>query len=103
MREAAVELAQNTKTGATVAAGTTATGLGTLLDWIPDDIGKLATLVGIVLSSILIYAHFHKTKAFIRHDKFEMERELLELALLRQELENGKSDRDPCSTKSISD
>lgn len=45
------------KVGATVAAITTGTGAGSALDWIPDDIGKLATLVGIILSVILIAVH----------------------------------------------
>lgn len=89
IREAATELVQNPKTGAAVATGTTATGLGTILDFIPDDIGKLATLVGIILSSLLIYAHYHKTRAFIRHDKFEQEKERLELEALRRKLEKG--------------
>jgi len=39
--------------------------LGTILDLIPNEIGKLATLVGILLSIVLIYAHIlavHKTR-----------------------------------------
>lgn len=52
------ELVTNPKVGQTIAAATTTTGLGTILDWIPDDIGKLATLIGIVLSVVLIRLHW---------------------------------------------
>lgn len=56
-REQLIELAQNPKIGTTVAAATSTSGLGTFLDLIPNDIGKLATLLGIVLSIVLIYAN----------------------------------------------
>lgn len=48
------QIVHNPKIAAGVSAMTTGTGAGTVLDWIPDDIGKLATLVGIILSVILI-------------------------------------------------
>ena len=57
MREHLAEVAQSPKVGTAVAAGTSTSGLGTFLDLIPNDIGKLATLVGIVLSMVLIYAN----------------------------------------------
>lgn len=65
------------KAGATVAAVTTSSGLGTALDWIPSDIGKLATLVGIALSAVLIYTH-------LRRGKIEYEKARLEVELLRK-------------------
>jgi len=37
-----------------VSAATTGTGLADWLNWIPDDIGKLATAVGILLSLVLV-------------------------------------------------
>lgn len=48
---------QSPKTAAGVSTLTTGTGVSTMLDWIPNDIGKLATLVGIILSLLLIYVH----------------------------------------------
>lgn len=45
------ELIQDPKITASVAGSTTLTA------WIPDDIGKIAALVGIVLSLILIYVN----------------------------------------------
>ena len=56
-REIAQELIHNPKFAAAVSAATTTTGAGTIFDWIPDDIGKLATLVGLLLSILLIRVH----------------------------------------------
>lgn len=56
-KNAIMDLILSPKTGTAVSTATTGSGLGTLLDLIPNDIGKLATLVGILLSIVLIYAH----------------------------------------------
>ncbi len=66
---------ENTKIAATVATGTTASGLSSLLEIIPDDIGKLATVVGIALSLVLIYFHIRKG----RLEKRKLELEVREL------------------------
>lgn len=50
------------KTGYIVGTGTTTSGLGTWMDMIPNDIGKLATLVGICLSLVLIVMHLRKMR-----------------------------------------
>jgi uncharacterized membrane protein YfcA len=51
--------------------GTIGSGLGTVLEMIPNEIGKLATLVGIVLSSVLIYTHWRKGR--IEYQKTQLE------------------------------
>ena len=57
-----------------VATGTTGTGLMTTwLDWLPDDIGKLATVTGIVLSLVLIVVHLSKMRYESRKAKLEIE------------------------------
>ena len=56
-----------------VSATTTGTGIGTLIDWIPSDIGKLATLVGIALSLVLIYTHLRKGRIEYKKTKLEIE------------------------------
>ena len=43
--------------GAVVATTTAATGTGTWLEMIPENIGRLGTLVGIILSLVLIVVH----------------------------------------------
>ena len=63
---------QSTQTSTVVAVATTGTGLGTILNLIPDDIGKLATVIGILLSLVLIYVHIQTAK------KISMEIRLLE-------------------------
>ena len=54
------ELASSTKAGATIAAGTGM--MGQILDLIPNDITKLATLVGICLSLVLIYVQYRNVQ-----------------------------------------
>ena len=56
-REIAQEIATSPKIATGVASLTAGTGLGTLFEYIPDDIGKLATMVGICLSIVLIRNH----------------------------------------------
>lgn len=72
VQEQAVAAIANPKLATAVAAATTTTRLSTWLAWIPDDIGKLATLVGIVLSVVLIRAHLAST-----------EKDRTELAIMR--------------------
>lgn len=69
---------QSTQTTTVVAVATTGTGLGTILDLIPDDIGKLATVIGILLSLVLIYVHVQTLK------KISMENTLLRKKLLEE-------------------
>jgi uncharacterized membrane protein YfcA len=58
--------------GATVAGSTTGAGLGAWLDLIPNEIGKLASLIGIFLSFVLIYVHLRKFKAEMEEHKSKM-------------------------------
>lgn len=76
-REIAQEVANNPKIASVVSAITTGTGVGTLLELIPDDIGKLATLAGFILSCVLIYTH-------IRRGRIEYEKTELEVTILRE-------------------
>jgi hypothetical protein len=76
-RDVVTEIVQNPRIASAVASLTTGTGVGTILDLIPDDIGKLATLVGIVLSTVLIYTHWRK-------GRIEYEKTRLEILLLKQ-------------------
>lgn len=76
-KEGLQELASNPKVASMVSAATTGTGLGTFLEWIPNEIGKLATLVGIVLSLVLIYTHWRK-------GRIEYQKTQLEIAILKE-------------------
>lgn len=87
----ATNLVSDIKIAWVTVMGTIGSGLGTVLEMIPNDIGKLATLVGIILSSVLIYTHFRKGR--IEYEKThleililkEKEAERIEAAHLRKE------------------
>lgn len=81
------ELASNPKIASTVAGSTVGTGLGTILELIPDDIGKLATVVGIILSSVLIYTHLRKGRIEYQKTKLELE------ILMKREEEREKQNK----------
>lgn len=68
-----------TKSAAGVAAATIGSGVGLVLSLIPDDIGKAATAVGLVLSLVLIYTHW-------RNGRAEYQKKQLEILLLQREL-----------------
>jgi len=77
IKQVVSEVVQNPRIASAVASATTGTGLGTILDLIPNDIGKLATLIGIILSSVLIYTHWRK-------GRIEYEKTRLEILHLKQ-------------------
>jgi len=64
---------QSPKIAVVVSTVTTGSGLGTFLDLIPADIGKLATLIGILLSTILIVTHLVKSYRDGKEHNVEME------------------------------
>ena len=71
-KEVIVEVTQNAKIATTVSTFTTGIGLGTMFELIPHDIGKLATVVGIVLSIVLIYTHWRKGRIEYEKTKIEL-------------------------------
>ena len=79
IRSYAQDVVTNAKVAGTISASTTSTGLATFLEWIPADIGKLGTLVGILLSSVLIYVHLKK-------GKLESEKTTLEIQILKDKI-----------------
>lgn len=92
------QLAENPKVASGAAAMTTGTGIGTFLDWIPNDIGKLATLVGIILSVVLIRVHLTNLKKAqlelqIMRDKEEERKEETRRRIERGEPVRREADR----------
>jgi hypothetical protein len=77
IRDIARQAAESPKVASAVSAVTTSTGIGTWFDWIPDDIGKLATLAGVILSVVLIYNH-------VRRGRVEFELAQTELRIMRE-------------------
>ena len=74
------QISQSAKIAAATSATTFGTGTATWLEWIPTDIGKLATVIGITLSTVLIYTHIKK----LGRDK---EKHELEMDILRKKFE----------------
>ena len=77
VRDVAEQIATSPKVAGSVSALTTGSGVGTVFDLIPNDIGKLATLIGIILSVVLIYTHW-------RRGRIQYEKTRLEIEILRQ-------------------
>ncbi|HIB0233599.1 TPA: hypothetical protein ACWSRY_003137 [Escherichia coli] len=85
----------NTQAGTAVASGTTVTGLMTKYGITPETIGIFATLVGIVLSLVMIYGHIKRIRneSAERKEKeaiarIEKEKAEIELAEMRRRMNN---------------
>lgn len=72
------------KVGSSIAVATFSSGTATFLHWIPPEVGKLATLIGIFLSVVLIYVHLK------RSDR-ESEKHKLEIKLLKKQLAESEA------------
>jgi beta-lactamase regulating signal transducer with metallopeptidase domain len=91
-----MSVAQNARVASTVAVTTVSSGTASSLDWIPDDIGKLGTIVGMALSFIVIYAWTitikikRKDNQLKKQDSIlkdiQIERDQLELNARKEEL-----------------
>lgn len=78
-----LEQAQNTKVATTVAAVTTSVGAGSILDFIPQDIAKLSTLIGAILATVMIVIHVRKEIREREEHRLKIEKLELENKLLR--------------------
>jgi len=77
------EILNDMKVAYSVSIVTWSSGLATFLEWIPADIGKLATLIGIILSLVLIYTHLKRTK--LEEDEHKIKMKLLNKQLKDKE------------------
>lgn len=89
----ATNASQNVKLAASTSLATATTGTITWLEWIPSDIGKLATLIGIALSTILIYTHIKKAQRDKELHIIEMAKKQLELEQLRARARRNEEGR----------
>lgn len=72
-------LLESVKAAVAVALSTLGTGAAYIIELIPDDIGKVASLSGVVLTCVLIFVH-------LRKGRVEYEISQLQLRKLRNEL-----------------
>jgi len=73
------ELLMSPKVGHAIATSTMGSGAATILELIPADIGKLATLLGVVLSVVLIVIH-------VRRHLLDSRKARLEIEILKKQL-----------------
>ena len=64
-------------------AGTVVSGISSAMEWIPEALGYGATIIGIILSSIMIYNQLHSGKA--EREKTQLETEVLKAKLAENE------------------
>lgn len=70
LKENVIDAVQNPKLGAAVGAATAATG--TFLDWLPDSvISKLAAILGILLTIVLIVVQVRKYRSLVLEEKIK--------------------------------
>lgn len=87
MKDTIEYVASNPKVATGVAAGTVGSGLAHIIDYIPDNIGKLAAFVGVVLSIVLIYQHMRRAYSQRQIEALEIEKLTRENELLRDKKE----------------
>lgn len=83
------------KASGAVATGTTGSGIATMMEWIPTDIGKLATLIGAVLSLVLIVYWSQRIFTEYHKGKIDRERDRLELAKICREMKELTKEKVP--------
>jgi len=79
----------STKAGVTVAGATAATGIGTALDWLPENVGWIASLAGLSLTAILSWAAIRRMKHESEERLESAARFKIDMELARQELAKG--------------
>lgn len=94
MKEIAIQVVSTTVNDPRIAHGvavaTSGTGMATFLEYIPTDIGKLATLLGMILTVILIGNHVLGFKSRMignRQKEIELEEAEIHLAKLKKEVD----------------
>lgn len=82
------EIFVSLKTAIGTAGATIIAGLGSLVELIPTDIGKVASLVGVVVTLFLAYLQWKRSKREDAEHKLQMEQLALENETMRRQLDN---------------
>ncbi len=79
IRDTMDHIINDVKAALVICASTLGAGLGLILEWIPDDIGKLAVLFSMVLTVIVARNHLRKGRMdHLQRRKLELEVKALE-------------------------
>jgi len=83
----------STKVGATAGVATIATGIGTVLEWMPQNVGWMASFAGLVYMIFMIWALVKRSKYEAAEatrkkyaDKRDKERHEMDMRLAEQDL-----------------
>ena len=90
LKDGAIFLISDVKAAAVTAGFTTGSGVATKFNWLPTDLGTLATAVGIILTCILIVSHILRTLREHRAERRQRIEHELRAEKLRLEIEAGK-------------
>lgn len=85
LMQSAIAIVQEPKTGVAVGAGTFATGMANWMECIPNDIGKLVSLIGILVSVIMLIYHVRKDRREERMSRIRYRVKQEELRKLKKE------------------
>lgn len=105
MKHHLFELANSIKVGLATGATTTAIGLSVtekvpdefkLFGWIPEDIGNLAALLGVILTTVIIFVQGNNWLNGWRNGRLETKKRKLEIRKLEKEL-NSESPPKPAN------
>ena len=83
VRQNILNFVESKVSAAVTSAGTVVSGVSSAMAWIPEALGYAATIIGIVLSSIMIYNQWHNGKA--ERKKTHLETEVLKVKLAKIE------------------
>ena len=83
---------QSPKVAVSVSTVTTGSGIATFLDLIPSNIGNFATVIGIILSLVLIVTHI--LKSFRDHERHKLEMKALKRAVADSRRRHGMKERE---------
>lgn len=84
-QQCVLNLIQTPKTAVTISSATIGTGVSTVMEVLPQSFGEVASLVGIILSVVLIYVHLRKSGIETR----ESEVKIAILKLKKKAIERG--------------
>lgn len=87
-RETLLHYAENLKVAIFTSVATALTGISDAMEWIPDLLGEVATIIGIILSLVLIYTHWRKGRS--EYNKTLIETEILKAKLAEIERQNNE-------------
>jgi hypothetical protein len=87
VKDGIMQLATDAKFGITTTVTTTSTGIGTLINWIPQDIGKLTTVVGAIVSIFIVWISYQKHKRDKELAKLDKEIKLQQIEMNRRAIE----------------